>query len=79
MYGLAIYVKEGIPFAQDLFLKHSDSLVCFQFTLLHLVSSFYSNGHGPLICADLMPFNIDEVLPTKLPPNVLIFKTTLDS
>ena len=39
-HGLAVYVKEGLPFAQDLSLENSpDSYLCFQLALLHLVSS----------------------------------------
>ena len=47
MHGLAVYVKEGLPFAQDLFLENSiDSHSCFQLALLHLVSySFSSIDH----------------------------------
>ena len=31
MHGLAVYVKEGLPFAQDLSLENSaDSYLCFQ-------------------------------------------------
>ena len=30
MHGLAVYVKEGFPFAQDLYLENSvDSCLCF--------------------------------------------------
>ena len=39
MHGLAVYVKEGLPFAQDVSLENStDSYLCFQLALLHLVS-----------------------------------------
>ena len=35
MQGLAVYVKEGLPFAQDLSLKNSaDSYLYFQLALL---------------------------------------------
>ena len=38
MHGLAVYVKEGLPFAQDLSLENSvDSYLCFQLALLHSV------------------------------------------
>ena len=41
MHGLAVYVKEGLPFAQDLSLENSaDSYLCFQLALLHAVSYF---------------------------------------
>ena len=36
MHGLAVYVKEGLPFAQDLSLENSaDSFLCFLLALLH--------------------------------------------
>ena len=42
MHGLAVYVKEGLPFARDLSLENSaDSYLCFWLALLHSVSSFF--------------------------------------
>ena len=42
MHGLAIYVKEGLPFARDLSLENSaDSYLCFRLALLHSVSYFF--------------------------------------
>ena len=39
IHGLAVYVKEGLPFAWDLSLENSvDSYWCFQLNLLHSVS-----------------------------------------
>ena len=44
MLGLAVYVKEGLPFAWDLSLENSaDSYLCFQLALLHSVSYFFSS------------------------------------
>ena len=41
MGGLAVYVKEGLPFAQDLSLENSaDSCLSFRLALLHSVSHF---------------------------------------
>ena len=41
MYGLAIDINEGLPFALVLFLKNSaDSELCFQLALLHSVFYF---------------------------------------
>ena len=41
IHGLAVYVKEGLPFARDLSLENSaDSSLCFQLDLLHSVSYF---------------------------------------
>ena len=42
MHCLAVFVKEGLPFAQDLSLENSaDSYLCFQLALLHSVSDFF--------------------------------------
>ena len=39
MHGLTVYVKEGLPFAQDVSPGSSaDSYLCFQLALLHSVS-----------------------------------------
>ena len=54
MHGLAIYVKEGLPFARDLSLENSaDSYLCFRLALLHcvlllfpLLITFFSFVHG---------------------------------
>ena len=41
MHGLAVYVKDGLPFARDLALENSaDSHLCFRLTLLHSVLLF---------------------------------------
>ena len=50
MDGLAVYVKEGLPFAWDLSLENSmDSYLCFHLALLHSVSYFFSSTHD-LLC-----------------------------
>ena len=42
MHGLAVYVKEGLLFAQNLSLENSaDFYFCFQLALLHSVSYFF--------------------------------------
>ena len=42
MHGLTVYVKEGLPFAQDLSLENStDTYLRFRLTLLHSVSYFF--------------------------------------
>ena len=39
MHGLAVYVKEGLPFARDLSLENSaDSYLCLRLVLPHSVS-----------------------------------------
>ena len=43
MHGLAVYVKEGLPFVRGPSLKNSmDSYLCFRLALLHSVSYFFS-------------------------------------
>ena len=53
MHGLAVYVKEGLPFAQDISLENSaDSDLCFQLALPHSVSYFFSSiDHLLHLCA----------------------------
>ena len=42
MHVLAVYVKEGLPFARGLSLENSaDSYLCFRLALLHSVSYFF--------------------------------------
>ena len=42
MHGLAVYVKEGLPFAWDLSQENSsDPYLCFWLDLLHSVSYFF--------------------------------------
>ena len=67
MHGLANYVKEGLPFAQDLSLEISaDSYLCFQLALLHLVSYFFfpyqSTSLSLCTVFDSISSNINEVL-----------------
>ena len=41
MHGLAVYVKEDLPFAWHLYLENSaDSYLCFRLALIHAVSYF---------------------------------------
>ena len=48
MHGLAVYVKEGLPFARDLSLENSsDSYLCFRLALLHSVSYFFFLYQSP--------------------------------
>ena len=49
MHGLAVYVKEGLPFARDLSLENSaDSYLYFRLALLHSVSYFFFLYQSPL-------------------------------
>ena len=78
MHGLAVYVKEGLPFARDLSLENSsDSYLCFQLALLHSVSYFFFLYRSPssALCTvfDSVSSNIDEVLSINPSANVFVF------
>ena len=48
MHDLAVYVKEELPFAQDLSLENSaDSYLCFRLALLHSVPYFFFLYRSP--------------------------------
>ena len=52
IHGLAVYVKEGLPFARDLSLENSaDSYLCFRLALLQCLTSFSSIDHLLRLCA----------------------------
>ena len=76
MHGLEVYVKEGLPFAQDLSLEKSvDTYVfdCLYFT--QCCTSFSSIDHLLLLfahCFDFISSNIEEVLSINL-PTVFVF------
>ena len=76
MHGLAVYVKEGLPFARDLSLKNSaDSYLCSRLALLHSVSYFflYRSTSSPLSTVfDSISSNIDKVLSIN-PSAVFVF------
>ena len=78
MHGLAVFVKEGFPFAQDLSLENSaDSYSCFRLALLRSVPYFFYLYRSPSlsICTvfDSISSNIDEVLLINPSANVFIF------
>ena len=78
MHGLAVYVKEGLPFARDLSLESSaDSYVCFRLALLHSVSYFFFLSRSPSssLCTvfDSISSGIDEVLSINQSVNVFAF------
>ena len=77
MRGLAVYVKEGLPFARNLSLENSaDSYLCFQLVLLHSMSYFFFLYRSPLsLCTvfDSVSSNIDEVLLINSSANVFVF------
>ena len=60
MHGLAVYVKEGLPFAQDLSLENSmDSYLCFRLALLHSVSYFFFLYQSPSLSLCMV---VDSIL-----------------
>ena len=78
MHGLAVCVKEGLPFAQGLSLENStDSYLCFRLALLHSVSYFCFLYRSPssALCTvfDSISSNIDEVLSINPPANASVF------
>ena len=67
IHGLAVYVKEGLPFARDLSLENSaDSCLCFRLALLHSESYFFflylSTSSSLYLVFDSISSNVDEVL-----------------
>ena len=77
MHGLTVYVKEGLPFAQDLSLENSaDSYLCFQLALLHPVSHFFFLYQSPSSALCMVFYSIssdiDEVLSIN-PSAVFVF------
>ena len=78
IHRLAVYVKEGLPFARDLSLENSaDSYLCFRLALLHSVSYFFFLYRSPssALCTvfDSISSNIDEVLSINPSANVFAF------
>ena len=78
MHGLTVYVKEGLPFAQDLSLENSaDSHLYFRFALLHSVFYFFFLYQSPslLLCTVFGSIlsNIDEVFSINPSGNVFVF------
>ena len=78
MHGLAVYVKEALPFARDLSLQNSaDSYLCFRLALLHSAPYFfffYQSASSALCTVfDSISSNIDEVLSINPSANVFVF------
>ena len=79
--GLAVYVKERLPFAQDLSLENSaDSYLSFWLALLHSVSYFFSVYQSPSLslCTifDSISSNIGEIISINPSANILSFETS---
>ena len=78
---MAVYVKEGLPFAQDLSLENSaDSYSYFQLALLYSVFYFLFLYQSPSLSSlslctvfDSISSNIDEVLSINPSTNVFVF------
>ena len=76
MHGLAVQVKEGLPFARDLSLENSaDSQLCFRLDLLHSSQFLFFRSPSSSFCMVFYSFssNIDEVLPINSSANVFVF------
>ena len=78
MHGLAVYVKEGLPFARVLSLENfADSYLRFQLALRHSLSYFFFFYLSPSssLCTvfESILSNIDEVFSIKPSANVFIF------
>ena len=78
MHGLAVHVKEGLPFAWYLSQKNSaDSYLCFWPALLHSVSYFFFLCRSPssflYTVFDSISSNIDESLTINPSSNVFVF------
>ena len=76
--GLAVYVKEGLPFPWDLSLeKSADSYSSFRLALLHPMSYFFFLYQSPSLSLckvfDSILSNIDDVLSINPDANVLVF------
>ena len=62
MNGLAVYVKEGLPLAQDLSLENSaDSYLFFRLALLHSVSYFFFSTINHLYARFLILFHLTSM------------------
>ena len=77
MHGLAVYVKEGLPFAGESLENSADSYLCFQLALLHSCSYFFFLCRSPTLLFsrvfDSISSNIDEVLSINPSANVFVF------
>ena len=78
MHGLAVYVKEELPLAQDLSLENSaDSYLCFPLALLHSVSYSCFLHQSPSLSLhmvfDFISSNIAEVPSSNPSADVFVF------
>ena len=78
MHDLAVYVKEGLPYAWDLLLENSaDSYLCFGLALLLSVSYFFFLYRLPSLSLCTVFYSIsskiDEVLSINASANMFLF------
>ena len=82
LHVLAVYVKEGLPFARDLSLENSaDSYLCFRLALLHSLTYIFSLYQSPSssLCtvfdsiSSNISSNIYPVLSINTSANVFVF------
>ena len=78
LHGLAVYVKERLPFARDLSLENStDCYLCFRLSLLYSVSYFFflKQSSSSCLCTvfDSISSNRDEILSIN-PSTVFAFR-----
>ena len=78
MHGLAVYVREGVPFARDVSLANSaDSYSFFQMALLRSVSYFLFLYQSPslslYIVFNYISSNLDELLSINPSARVFVF------
>ena len=79
MHGLAVYIKEGLPFPWDFFQGNSaNSFLYFRLVLLHSLSYFFFlyRSSSSCLCTvfDSISSNIDEVLLINPSANVFAFE-----
>ena len=78
MHGLAVNVKEGLPFACDLSLENfADSYLCFRPALLHSVPYFFflNQSLSLSLCTVFYSISskIDEVISINPSANIFVF------
>ena len=76
MHGLAVNVKEGLPFAQDLLPENLTYSHCFELALLHSISYFFFVYKSSSLLWTVfvsISSNVDEVLSNNPSANVYVF------
>ena len=77
VHGLAVYIKEGLPFAWDLSLENCRFLLMFStgFTSFSVLLFFLYHSPSSSLCMvfDSISFNVDEVLSIN-PSAVFVFE-----